>query len=88
LVDGDGTPRPKVVQLFLLLQEFGCQMVVWSNGGDQEPSVDYAARICKELGLTATILEKGSIQPDITIDDLDIWTRISEKTLGRVNIRV
>lgn len=88
LVDDDGEPRADVVQLFLLLQRFGCQMVVWSNGGGDEPSIEYAARICKELGLEARVLEKGAIQPDITVDDLDVYLRISEGTFGKVNIRV
>jgi ribonucleotide monophosphatase NagD (HAD superfamily) len=89
LVDDDEEPREEVVQLFRLLQRFGCRMVVWSNGGgENESSLDYADRICEKLGLEAQVIEKGSIQPDITIDDLDMHTRISEGTLGRVNIKV
>lgn len=83
LIDDDENPREQVVQLFVLLQRFGCRMVIWSGNG-----VEYATRIAGQLELDAKILEKGSIQPDITVDDVDMFTRISEKTLGRVNIKV
>jgi len=89
LIDDDENPREKVVDFFKLLQFFGCQMVIWSNGGGpNEKNTDYAARIAKKLGLKALILEKGSIQADIVVDDLDMFTRISEGILGKVNIKV
>lgn len=89
LLDHQGNAREDVIALLRLLQKFGCEIIVWSNGGGpNEESIPYAKRICRELAIDALVLEKGSLQPDITIDDLDIWTRISEGTLGRVNIRV
>lgn len=82
-------PREDVIQFLKLFVKFGCDVVVWSNGGCDEDSEVYAARVVKDLGLEGVrVIKKGSIDPDITIDDLDIWTRISEGTLGRVNIRV
>jgi hydroxymethylpyrimidine pyrophosphatase-like HAD family hydrolase len=84
-------PREDVIQFLKLFVKFGCDVVVWSNGcgAYDDDSVSYAQRIVKELGLEGVrVVEKGSLDPDITIDDLDIWTRISEGTLGRVNIRV
>src|SRR5271165_2287419 len=89
LINSDGTPRKNVIQLFILLQRFGCQMVIWSNGGGEtETHIEYATRIAKQLELDALILEKGSIVPDITVDDLGMHDRLSEGTVGRVNIQV
>ena len=90
---GEGNrPREDVIQFLRLFHKFGCDVVVWSNGRGayDESSVEYAKRICNEIGVApiVRVVEKGSFDPDITIDDLDIWTRISEGTLGRVNIRV
>ena len=91
LVDDDGEPREKVVQLFKLLQEFGCEMYVWSTGLSDTTGAyweDYAKETCERLGLTAKCVPKGSFRPDITVDDLGVYDRISELTLGLVNIKV
>ena len=91
LIGYGGAPREDVIQFLKLFVKFGCDVVIWSNGRGayDENSIEYCYRIIQELGLVgARVCEKGSFTPDITIDDLDIWTRISEGTLGRVNIRV
>lgn len=91
LVDNDGEPREDVVQLFKLLQKFGCRMIIWSNGANHETGTyweSYAAEVRDRLGLEAECVPKGSLRPDITVDDLGAFDRISEYTLGHVNIRV
>lgn len=70
------TPRYDVIALFRSLQSLGCEMYIWSGGG-----LDYATRWAGKLGLSATVVEKGSFQPDIAVDDLAV-------ELGRANIRV
>src|SRR3989304_8868563 len=63
----DDTPRYEVIQLYKLLEKFGCEMFIWSGGG-----VDYAAMHARKLGLKGTVVAKGSFQPDIAIDDMDL----------------
>jgi len=70
------TPRYDVIQMFELFQKFGCEMVIWSGSG-----MDYAERWAQKLGLDAKILAKGSITPDIALDDMEV-------ELGKVNIKV
>lgn len=77
------TPRYEVIQLFKLLEKFGCEMYVWSGGG-----VDYATRWRDKLGLTAQVVQKGSFQPDLAVDDMDLDFRKVEKSLGLVNLQV
>ena len=79
----EDTPRYDVIQLFLTLQKLGCEMYIWSGGG-----IDYARRWSEKLGLSATIVAKGSFKPDLTFDDLDLDMREAERSLGRVNIQV
>jgi len=90
LINSDGEPRKAVVQFFTLFQRFGCRMVIWSNGQDHDGvrGVEYAKRIADRLGLQAEILEKGSLEPDICVDDLNMFDRISERIMGKVNIKV
>lgn len=70
------TPRYEVIQMFHMYKAMGFEMGIWSGGG-----IDYAKHWAAKLGLSATILEKGSIRPDIAVDDLDV-------DLGVINIRV
>lgn len=72
----EDTPRYDVVQLFKLFESFECDMVIWSGSG-----TDYAERWAQKLGLVAGIVEKGSITPDIAVDDMEV-------NLGKVNLRV
>lgn len=71
------TPRYEVIQLFKAFEKLGFQMFIWSGGG-----TDYAARWAQKLGLSATIVVKGSFTPAIAIDDQP------DARLGRVNIYV
>lgn len=77
------TPRYDVVSLFKLLEQFGCEMYIWSGGG-----VDYAERWRDKLGLKATVVAKGSFQPDLAVDDMDLDFRAVERSLGKVNLQV
>jgi len=70
------TPRYDVIALFKSFQGLGFEMFIWSGGG-----VDYAAHWAARLGLSATVVGKGSFRPDIAVDDLDV-------DLGHTNIRV
>ena len=58
------TPRYDVIQLYKLLESFGCTMYIWSFGGTQ-----YAQEWADKLGLKATIIEKGSVCVDLTVDN-------------------
>jgi len=73
--DGDH-PLYENIQLFLLLQRAGCEMVIWSGGGS-----DYASHWADKLGLKAETMAKGECRPDIAFDD-------EEVKLGKVNIRL
>jgi len=82
-VMSEDTPRYEVIQLFKLLESFGCEMYVWSGGG-----IDYAKRWVEKLGLDAHVVAKKSFTPDIAIDDFpedDLWYK---SPLGSVNLRV
>ena len=72
----EDTPRHDVIQLFLLLEKFGCDMYIHSGGG-----LDYARRWRDKLGLNAKIVEKGSVFADLAFDDENV-------KLGKVNIKV
>ena len=75
--DREDTPRYDVVDLYRKLERFGCEMWIWSGGGE-----DYAASWAVKLGLVgARIAEKGSFVPDIAVDNEVV-------ELGRVNIKV
>lgn len=81
--EGGDIPNYPVIAVFNSLQALGCQMFIWSGGGLQ-----YAKRWAEKLGLKATIVEKGSFQPDLAFDDMDLDFRKSERSLGLVNIQV
>ncbi len=72
----EDTPRYDVITLFHFFEKRGNNMFIWSGGG-----VDYAERWANKLGLSAKIIPKGSIKPDLAIDDMNV-------NLGVVNIRV
>jgi len=72
----EDTPRYKIVELFHLFEGLGYRMFIWSGSG-----LDYAERWARKLGLKAEIVPKGSIVPDIAVDDEDV-------ELGTVNLRV
>jgi len=74
--EAEDTPRYDIISFFLFLENLGNKMYVWSGGG-----VDYAERWSQKLGLKAKVIEKGSIKPDIAVDDMNV-------NLGKVNIRV
>jgi len=76
LIDYEGSPIADSIQLFHLLQRLGCNMVIWSAGGEA-----YARATAKWLGLSANVVKKGAITPDIAFDD-------NEFDLGKVNIRI
>lgn len=62
--DGRDIPRYDVIQLFSLLEMYGCEMYIWSGGG-----INYAKVWAEKLGLKAKIVEKFSFEPDIIVDD-------------------
>jgi len=74
--ESEDTPRYDIINLFHFFENLGNEMHIWSGGG-----MSYAERWSQKLGLKAKIIEKGSIKPDIAIDDMNV-------NLGKVNIRV
>jgi hydroxymethylpyrimidine pyrophosphatase-like HAD family hydrolase len=72
----EDTPKYENIALFHQFQRIGCKMFIWSGGG-----IDYADRWARKLGLDAQIVSKGSFQPDIAVDDMDV-------SLGKINLRV
>jgi len=72
----EDTPRYDVIDLFHKFENMGCMMFIWSGGG-----VDYATRWRAKLGLKASVVRKGSLVVDISVDD-------EEVSLGKVNLRV
>jgi len=74
--EAEDTPRYDVIAIFHFYKNLGYNMFIWSGGG-----VSYAQRWSQKLGLKAKIIEKGSFQPDLVFDDMNV-------NLGIVNIRV
>ena len=72
----EDTPRYDVISLFSSLERMGCIMYIWSGGGE-----DYAARWRDKLGLSAIVVSKGSFEPDMAVDDMEV-------KLGVVNLKV
>ena len=71
------TPRYDIINFLLFLQKIGCEIVIWSGGG-----TEYAVHWIYKLGLdNCRVAEKGSLEPDIAVDD-------EEVKLGKVNIKV
>lgn len=75
LLNLDGTPNYEVINLLLLLKRWGCLIFVWTGGG-----IDYGTRVAEKLGLIGkvSIIRKGSMVPDIAVDDQE------SATLGKV----
>ena len=78
----EDTPRYDIVAAFQLFSRLGCDMYVWSGNG-----TDWAERWAQKLGLTTTIVVKGSFKPDICFDDGDA-ARDFAVTLAKTNIQV
>jgi hydroxymethylpyrimidine pyrophosphatase-like HAD family hydrolase len=77
LITFGDTPRYDVILLFQMLKGLGCEMFIWSGGGE-----DYATHWASKLGLEAEIVKKGSFMPDIAVDDERAFK------LGTVNLFV
>ena len=69
-------PRYEIIQILLTLKRLGHTIYVWSSGGVTH-SEEWVAR----LGLGVPVIEKGSITPDIAVDDM-------ESGLGVVDLKV
>lgn len=76
-VDGN-VPNYPVIDLLRWFVDNGDTVYIWSGGG-----VDYAQRWAEKLGLDerCKVIQKGSIVPDIAVDDEFVQ-------LGTVNIKV
>jgi len=78
LIDFHDRPRPQVIALFRAFQALGYRMLIWSAHGE-----DYSKEVGQKLGLTDfEVIEKGSIEPDIAVDDDGILAK------GKVVIKV
>lgn len=76
LIDHNNLPRYDIVQVFHFFKKCGCEMVIWSQCGEE-----YARKWAKFLGLDARIIPKSSIRPHLTFDD-------AETANGLVSIKV
>jgi hypothetical protein len=75
--ENEDTPRLEVINMVNFFKEHtDFNVYVWSQGG-----VEYAEEWVKKLHLDVKVIEKGSVYPDISIDN-------EVGNLGRVNIRV
>ena len=72
----EDTPRYDIIALFKMFESLGCDMYAHSGGG-----IDYCQRWVDKLGLTAKVVQKGSLKADIVFDDERV-------NLGIVNIKV
>jgi hypothetical protein len=72
----EDTPRYDVINFYHQFEKFGCTMYVWSSGGS-----DYANKWREKLGLQGIVVQKGSFEPDIAVDN-------EEVNIGKINIRV
>ena len=75
LVKPEG-PRYDIIQILLTLKSLGHTVYVWSSGG-----VTFSEEWVMRLGLDVPVIEKGSITPDIAVDD-------EETGLGVVDLKV
>lgn len=76
--NGQDVPNYDVIQLLHLFYEhYGWTVYLWSGSG-----VDYAKRWGEKLGYPdIPVIEKGSLVPDIAVDD-------EEVNLGKIQIQV
>jgi len=72
----DDTPNYEVIQLYKLLESFGCEMIIWSGCG-----VDYASRWAEKFGLKGRVIAKGAEKVDLAVDDQSV-------RLGLLNLKV
>lgn len=70
-----GEPNKPVITLFKEFEGLGCNMYIWSGEG-----VKHAEEWRDRLGLTATVVKKGSFVPDFAVDN------VKGTKLGQVNI--
>lgn len=87
LVDWDGRPSAVMLELLKTFVKLRCQVYIWSGSG-----VSLARRLIIQLGLEGkvSICDKGSIQPDLCIDDeavqhgkanlrIPVWVHVDDK---------
>ena len=74
------TPRYEIIQLLKTFHSLGHNIYIWSGGG-----VQYAEHWVNKLGLPGKVIEKGSVQPHIAVDDM---AHESEFNLGVINLSV
>ncbi len=73
IIDSEGNPIAKNVDMYRWFQKHGYTMVVWSAGGKQ-----HAEEVSQRLGLnpamtlTKKIWGGNRIYPDVAVDDLDL----------------
>ena len=76
LIDNQGKPRQKIVDMYRKFQEQGANVGAWSRQGPE-----HAKATLRSLGLTGNVVEKGSYKPDVAVDN-------EEHSLGQKNIAV
>jgi hydroxymethylpyrimidine pyrophosphatase-like HAD family hydrolase len=76
LINVDDTPRYDTIQLVKYFDKIGWKVYIWSSCGR-----DYGIYWIEKLGLDFPVIEKGSIKPEIAVDDNNV-------TFGKVNIKV
>jgi len=74
---GRQVPNYDIINLLRFYnKELKCRIIVWSGGG-----IEYARQWVDKLGISAQVMKKGAITPDIAYDDENV-------ELGMVNINV
>jgi hypothetical protein len=82
LLDRDGEGRKEVIEFLNLFKKFGCDVVVWSNGGGpHEESVNYARSVCHRLGIWVSALKKRVLFSPILQSTILISGLVSPKAL-------
>ena len=83
LIDYEDNPREDVLSLLRALQGLGCNIIVWSGGGQHyaENWVHNLRRLKMLRGEVTATAKSRDVQVDIAIDDVEV-------DLGTVNICV
>ena len=78
LLDVDGKPSKAIIELLKVFVKLRCQVYIWSGAG-----MSVVRRLIIQLGLDGkvNVCEKGSIKPDLCIDDEFVQH-------GKANLRV